>query len=67
MFIKSLTILIRDLIFVGRLLMELLNEANRLDFLWAVFAFEDPKTEKRHWWFNCLFALLRYASIKAAR
>ena len=32
--------------------------------LHAAFTLGDPKSEKRHWWFDCLFALLGSACIQ---
>jgi len=52
-------------------LMQSLNsfelETSRVNFtnvLQAAFRFADPKSEKRHWWLDCLFALLEKAARK---
>ncbi len=33
--------------------------------LWAAFACKDHKSAKKHWWLDCLFALLGCSCIKA--
>jgi len=35
-------------------------------YLWAAFANADPKSAKKHWWLDFLFALLWSACIKAS-
>jgi len=35
--------------------------------LWAPFTRADPKSAKRHWWLDCLFACLGSEHVKALR
>ena len=39
---------------------------NFTDISWEAFINKDPKSAKRHWWFDCLFALLGSVHVKAA-
>ncbi len=39
---------------------------NFTDISWATFIHKDPKSAKRHWWFDCLYALLGSLLVKAA-
>jgi hypothetical protein len=41
-------------------------EVNFIDILLAVFTFVFPKSAKRHWWLDCLFALFGSSHVKAA-
>ncbi len=44
------------------------NKTLKVNFnneLLAVFTLVDPKSTKRHWWLECLYALLGYAHVKA--
>ncbi len=36
------------------------------NILWAALPHSDPKSTKRHWWLECLFALLGSVRVKAA-
>jgi len=45
------------------------KQRSRVDFtniLQSAFTRADPKSSKRHWWLDCLFALLESACAKAA-
>ncbi len=43
------------------------SDVNFTYILQAAFMQTDPKSTKRHWWLDCLFALLGSAPIKVAR